>query len=1215
MNKINSIKFGLLGDEGIRKISVALINNPSLKELPGTVYDPSLGCSDVHSICTTCEKDIWHCPGHFGHISLGCEAIIFWKELVKFLKCFCHSCGRLMDVKISGTFDACLAILSKLTECVTCGAKPSEYKLVFTTEIYIQKKTKKDKTITRLEISDYKELFAKITLEDLKKIGINPKLMHPNNFILTLFPVLPIPCRPKVSVGNVFFDDDLSISLSQIIKLTWKLSQTPEAEKKPVIQQLQLKLLYYCNNSKGKDIHSTNNKVMLGIRERISKKTGLIRQNIMGKRADYTARSVVGPHPFLELDQVAIPLEIADKLTCPEYVTPFNKQHLSDLVEKGKAPYVLKKSGVKLSVERFTKLGSTVLNHGDIIDGEKISDCNMFVKPGTLVTRDGVSFPYEDVYNPMELNIGDIVYRYLQDGDPVVLNRQPTLHKNSMMGMRIKRWPAKTICVNLAITAGFNMDFDGDEGNLNLPQTPEAVAEVKCLMNANNHMLSVQSNKSAIVIVQDSLLGAYIMTRKDIQMSKAEFFDCLYMVTHNYPISRAEYYSSRQLWNFMFPSDFHYEQKGLVIRHGKLISGAIDKTHLKSGNNIIRLLHIEYSSKVASEFVTNVQRLVTVFLTHYPHSVSIQDCIIPRETKTQIDTAIAKYIDEANEANRVSNSTIREAKISLALNSAKDIGNRIAKEHLSKENKFMTMVDAGSKGDYFNLSQIMGLLGQQNIAGVRIKKEIDNGFRCLPYFPRVIFDDSKYEARGFVKSSFIQGLNPIELFFHTKAGREGMIDTSHRTGNTGYMERKMIKIMEDLVTHYDGTVRDGRKNIIQMLYGGYGFDPVTTVKDALPYPVDVQRLAKQMDPFAKNKLSQEMIDEILNECVITSHVLPLEIKLGKIKLMQDFLEKKLCCINLSRGKFTQFVEKYREKFNTFIVSPGESVGILAAQSIGEQQTQQMLNTFHTTGVIHKDTNRLTDILNMPRVTKNVYTKIFFSDKYTPTEIRYMMRDVIYTTPIILATDYHSLDDTIVLRLNLELLYKFRITHEMVTESLNGTLDMNTITFVEFPNWQTKVISGIKNITSYELQYDQENDEWYVITEGSNIAEILSLPFVDKKRFYSNDLWEIYDTLGIGAVREQIFTELSRHCNTSPCHISLLTDMITFKGKPTAVDRYTMRYSANGPLSKATFEESMDILTAAAVKTEVESNYGVSASIMVGNRIHAGTGFMDLRYKL
>jgi DNA-directed RNA polymerase beta' subunit len=221
---------------------------------------------------------------------------------------------------------------------------------------------------------------------------------------------------------------------------------------------------------------------MTGIKERITKKTGHVRQNLMGKRGDKTGRTVVGPDATLKLNEVAIPKEMANILTIPEYVTPFNIETLSELVNTpGKASVVIRKNGIRISVATATIKRGTLLNHGDIVErketqnGNKeivtkkyVTNCKMELKKGDIITRpinDGESFKIIPLIFPekkiIKLEIGDKVERYLKDGDYILLNRQPTLHRNSMQGMKVVIKPGRTIRLNLAIVTGYNMDFDG----------------------------------------------------------------------------------------------------------------------------------------------------------------------------------------------------------------------------------------------------------------------------------------------------------------------------------------------------------------------------------------------------------------------------------------------------------------------------------------------------------------------------------------------------------------------------------------------------------------------------------------------------------------------------------------------------------------------------------------------------------------------------------
>jgi DNA-directed RNA polymerase beta' subunit len=274
-------------------------------------------------------------------------------------------------------------------------------------------------------------------------------------------------------------DDDLSISLVDIIKNNKILEKGGLSKEKyeKTCSDIKLRALTYCDNSRGKAIHNTNHKPMTGIKERITKKTGHVRQNLMGKRGDKTGRTVVGPDATLRLNEVAIPEEMANILTIPEYVTPFNIELLTELVNTpGKASVVIKKNGMRISIATATIKRGTLLNHGDIIERKNgkeivkhvVTNCKMELKKDDIIirpTNNGESFKILPLILPekkiLKLEIGDKVERYLKDGDYILLNRQPTLHRNSMQGMKVVIKPGRTIRLNLSIVTGYNMDFDG----------------------------------------------------------------------------------------------------------------------------------------------------------------------------------------------------------------------------------------------------------------------------------------------------------------------------------------------------------------------------------------------------------------------------------------------------------------------------------------------------------------------------------------------------------------------------------------------------------------------------------------------------------------------------------------------------------------------------------------------------------------------------------
>jgi DNA-directed RNA polymerase beta' subunit len=1279
--QIETIQFGILSDQDALAKSVCEVNKPSLCVEEGSVYDPRLGCVDNISTCETCSKNIWECTGHFGHIKLVIPVIIFYKQVATMLKIFCHNCHRLLNTKeelsvqgIKG-YDKIVEHLSNMSFCGHCSEPHPEIRVDGTeNKITVQYKHKNEKTIKALDPIFIKQIFDNITDSDVAILGVDPTMFHPRSLVRMIFNVIPTCCRPRMVTPDNISDDDLSISLVDIIKKNNLLLKggLPQEKYEETATDIKTRILTYCDNSKGLAVHSTNHKPLTGLKERITRKSGHIRQNIMGKRCNLTARTVAGPDPTLKLNELAVPEEIANIITIPEFVTDFNIEKLTDLVNTvGKASTICKKDGSVISVPTALIKHGTILRHGDVIErnGKKrvVTNCKIPLQKNDVITRQlkdkivvvPTTLPEK---RRVEIAVGDKINRFLQDGDYVLLNRQPTLHRNSMQGMKIKIRPGKTFRTNLSIAAGFNLDFDGDELNLFAHETLESRAELQFISNAKNNILSAQCNKSEMVIVQDSLLGVYKMTEKQQYMSRDNFMQCITSIDHDYEfherletirrIRNEEGFSTHALFGFILPDDFHISYKnGLTIKNGVLLNGGfLEKSNLsKSPNSIIRLLDIEYSSDVAARFIDNVQFLTNTWLTMNPFSINIYDCLINNDEKRrEIRDNNNKYFMEADNTSRTTdNPQIQESRVNCALNKAKDIGLKIAKESLRPDNNFISTVTSGSKGDYFNIAQMTGLLGQQNLDGQRPKTVLDNGTRTLIHYPRTIKDSHrKYRSRGFVASSFIEGMKPDEMFFHAMTGREGMIKTSMGTATSGYAQRSILKLHEDIKIEYDGTVRDAKKNIYQFMYGNHGFDPskVDIHKNSV-VPVNFERLAGRLNTDSNADsavfLTVEEIEEIVEKCIVPSNI-PTEIKQNIDNIQSRQIRESLSKIQIDQGKIDTFKNIIVEKYNTLRITPGECVGIISAQSIGERQTQTTLNTFHTAGKLQQSgVGRLEELLNMTKKLRVKTCTIFFNKKFeTSEELRsevgssftYLTFSNIVTSCEV-TVNISEAGQTIQLNYDFDtkMMFDNRITPykiaEVVKDELCDTFDIecqikptglainiydkDAVDPLEYQNIVSKIhICGMKGVSAFHLDHD--GNEWFVVTEGSNLRKMLAHPLIDNQRLYCNDVWEVYECLGIAATRKMLLKDLKKVvCGINLVHIQLLVDKMTFKGKPCSITRYTMRNNDVGPLSKATFEESTDILINAAMKTEIENNAGVSASIISGRQPKIGTGFMAL----
>ena len=925
-----SIIFGIYSTKEIIDMAVCKVDITKLTGL-GSVYDERMGSStETNNICVTCGKSPKVCSGHFGYIELN-EYIIhplFYKNVVSFLKCFCIQCNRLLisedQIKLCGLFrfkserrfKNILEKLEKVDICCYCGnTQPKisyslsdnticmEYKekinvyeeeLENCEEYQPKSLTKQNSKISiELTVEEINKFFDAILDEDVILCGFDPTRMHPRNLIMSVFPVIPPCARPFViSDGNIC-DDDLTNQIIEIIKANNILAhdndnvvnEKSELRKQKALQSLKFRITTFYNNSQGKAKHPTNGRPIKGIKERITGKEGQIRNNLMGKRVEFSGRTVIGPDPKLLFGWMAMPEAISKDLTIPEITCVYNKEYLENLVNTDKANFLVtinngEEMRLNLKYAMFTR--GTELLHSDIIirNGKKLDNID-YLKEGDKIERNGkilekISYPTK---KKISLKLGDVVHRHLKDGDTVLLNRQPTLHKGSMLAMKIRVMPGKTFRFNLATTKTFNADFDGDEMNIHVPQSIEARTELELLSASKYNIMSAQASKPNMAIVQDSLVAAFLMT-KDVnnKITKSQFFDISLTGEINgkslWSKERIKIikkvlkmkgkdscvYNGRGLVSLLFPDDFIYEQKNdaytdepvVKIYRGVMYEGALDKTTLgASHNSLIQVIHKEYGVEMASEFISNIQFITNSWLLINGFSIGLEDCLITSpENVIQIQDKISRCYVEADGIEATTyNKGIREVRITAALSKAKDVGMKIAKDSMSSNNNLLSTVLSGSKGDFFNIAQLTGLLGQQNLLGKRVQPTLNNGKRTLPHYPFGKLDkEVEYESRGFVRHSFIEGLNPQEFFFHAMSGREGICDTAMGTAKSGYIQRRIIKVCEDIQVTYDGSVRDATDKIYQLSYGDNGMDPCQTVKvNGIQQSCDISRMVDRLN--------------------------------------------------------------------------------------------------------------------------------------------------------------------------------------------------------------------------------------------------------------------------------------------------------------------------------------------------------------------------------
>jgi DNA-directed RNA polymerase II subunit RPB1 len=819
----------------------------------GGANDPRLG--NLHD-----KSD----PGYFGHLELSRPVYHqgFVNVVLKTARCVCFHCGRLrksMDElkmqqasKISKRgkrLDSYHEILRNTKKCDHCqGLQPKITKI----GLHLEAEFPEDDTLggggggggatggdSKQFLSGERvvKLFQSMREEDMKLLGLDITFARPDWLLVQVLPVPPLHVRPSVSVGGgAASEDDLTHQLVNVIKSNIALGNAIQNGEPNIIveqfeQALQHNVAAFMNNEiRGMpQVTQRSGRPLKTIQQRLKGKEGRLRGNLMGKRVDFSGRTVITADPNLGIEQVGVPRSVAMNLTVPERVTAFNMHQLSELVSNGPtqhpgAKHIIRSDGTRIDLRYVKNKSELLLAHGWVVE------------------------------------------RHLRDDDIVLFNRQPSLHKMSIMGHRAKVLDWSTFRLNLSCTSPYNADFDGDEMNLHVPQSLAARAEAELMMLSARVVVSGQSNRPVMGIVQDSLIAVQKMSKRNCFIGKDLCFNLLMWVVNwngRIPIPAIlkpqELWTGKQLLSLIMPkvnlqakanngppkgpdgsampNNFNTYDNVVTILEGELLQGVIDKNTIgKSMGGLVHTAWLDQGAFENARFMNQVQQLTNYWVLQSSFSIGACDAVANIATMKQIESTINKAklqvldLVRQGQLGKQGNLEIQpgrtmmesfEQLVNKVLNTARDHAGKSAQSSLDETNSVKAMVSAGSKGSFINISQIIACVGQQNVEG----KRIPYGFkkRTLPHFSK---DDLGPESRGFVENSYLRGLTPQEFFFHAMGGREGLIDTACKTAETGYIQRRLVKAMETVMARYDGTVRTSGGQIVQFLYGEDGMDAV-----------------------------------------------------------------------------------------------------------------------------------------------------------------------------------------------------------------------------------------------------------------------------------------------------------------------------------------------------------------------------------------------------
>ncbi|TEU11375.1 DNA-directed RNA polymerase subunit A', partial [Candidatus Bathyarchaeota archaeon] len=768
---IDAIKFGVLPPEEIRRLSTVEIHTSDTYDedggsIAGGLMDQRLGTLEPRQRCRTCGNISINCPGHYGHIELAVPVIHveFAKHIYKLLSVTCRGCGRILltpedyemfqgirekEKKLFGKVndETTKEIIKqakkkkKFKECPVCGMVQSNVKFAKPTSFFEieQEELKTDESLMeeisrRLTANMIREWFERIPDEDLTLIDFNPGVARPEWMVLQVLPVPPVDVRPSIILeSGIRAEDDLTHKLVDIIRINQRLRENIEAGAPTLIiedlsELLQYHITTYFNNEVSgiPPARHRSGRTLKSLAQRLKGKEGRFRGNLSGKRVDYSARTVISPDPNLDINEVGVPVHIATRLTVPDMVTERNVEEMRKFVLNGPhkhpgALYIVRPDSKRIRLE--------------------------FVTDKSVIAE--------------SLEPGFVIERHLKDGDIALFNRQPSLHRMSIMAHRVKVLPYRTFRMHLTVCPPYNADFDGDEMNLHIPQSKEAQTEARLLMRVQDQILSPRYGAPIIGATKDFITGAYLLTRKQTMLTADEVGKLLAateyvgpepepMVTEPEPM-----WSGKDIFSLYLPEDFNFVIRAnicrhcetcereecqndayVIIREGKLLSGVIDKNTIgaERAETIFHRIIKDYGTDAGHDFLNSVTRLINEFLSLNGFTFSVDELTIGPNEKGEINRVmkrmernVDKLIDElkTGELERLPGQSLQETfeiRVMSELAKARDKAGETVESGLGMDNAGIIMTRSGARGSSLNIGQMMGSVGQQAIRGKRIMR-------------------------------------------------------------------------------------------------------------------------------------------------------------------------------------------------------------------------------------------------------------------------------------------------------------------------------------------------------------------------------------------------------------------------------------------------------------------------------------------------------------
>ncbi len=1315
--RLSEIIFGILSPDEIITMAVASINTAELyssdgKPMRGGPLDPRLGPATNES-CETCglkrRDGAFGCVGHFGYIDLAIPVyhLAFVKWIQKVLNGICEKCGRLtlpsetrerfwkrmkrfLDLYGYPRIELAKKVLAKAAEvksCPYCGhpknatfkfdrqimtfvkiveVSEEEAKALESKNAKIIKKTKGGKVHyyyeRRYEPEEIRRILASIYSQyehldtpdvkerwkDLILMGFHPERSRPEWTILTVLPVPPITIRPPaIPASGERQEDKLTLILRDIIRENNRIKDKLEGGPRKVLEQYFIRLQHLIEILFGLRKRVKSLKEPKGIFHRLHGKEGIFRRYLSGKRVDFSARAVISPDTYISIDEVGVPQKVAMRFLVAEVANKHNIEKLREFVRRGPwrypgAVYIYKKESdgtyTKISLENISQ--EVINRHAE------------------------------------ELSIGDVVERHLIDGDIVVFNRQPTLHRISMMGHYAKVLPYNTFRINIQTCTPYNADFDGDEMNLHLARSYETRAEVSILMEVKKQIISPRYGGPIIGPKHDYITSAFLLTKPDTYLDKDEVFQLLYSAGITKPIPPSKIDGSKELWagrdifSAIIPPGIFYRGKVkgrplgfkkdllIEIKDGKIVEGFIDKNSIgaEKPENLIQKIVEKYGYEKAKKFLNSLSALLLRYITDRGFSITIWDIYVPPAARKKIKNMINDYMKKANEfVNKFlrgelepepglsERETLEERIINLFEKARGEAGSIIV-DYMPPESQFMIMTLTGARGGDVNIQQVLATLGPMLVRGKRPERGYIN--RTLSHFKK---GDIGPLAGGIVLRSFVEGLDPIGFFFHNAAGRDSLVDTAIRTADSGYFYRRLVNALQDIRIEYDLSARTIDGKIIQFKYGGDGIHvaksyhgrltDIETLLDEIL--LERERGGKSVEVTKKTwpKYYDEAVDRVYKE---VSKATADDLK----EALQAFFEKGII---FSEEEINIIVRKILDRYVKAIIDPGEAIGVVASQSLSEPATQLTLRTFHWAGAvaITRGLPRIKEIFDAVRNIRRPIIRAYLEENICHNKKKaysilnrikgISLMDV--ATDIILDAEGRK----IIIDLDSKKLSRYGISIEDIEKKIQTSKKLKVIADKEnnqivveiapekaqkgrglsLGELHTKlrtsfIIKGIAEYVDAKLTKREGVEEYYIVIAAQNMSNILYQEGIDLSRLESNNIREFAKIYGIEAARLLAIKETLEvldyyGLDVDPRHIALAVDAQMWNGRVMAIGRYGLIRAKPSVLARAAFEEVKKHIVAAAISGEVDRIAGIAESVVTGQAIPVGTGMVKVFY--